>query len=498
MVEAERAALLTQLPAAVWVVGSDLRIRSWSAGATDLPADAAELLAIPLHIALDLSPDDALLAAHRSALQGAGGRVDLTRAGRIYEVTLSAVPDGTGVIAVAIEATQSRHNMAREQHRQKLESLGTLAGGIAHDFNNLLVGILGNSSLALMDLPEGGHLREAVTRVETAATRASDLCRQLLAYSGKGKFVDETFDLGDLLAEMTQLLRLSHAATVSLRVDVEPSTPPIHGDQAQVRQVVMNLLTNASDAVAERNGFVHIRVGSQQVDAGYLNKLELGAPLAPGRYTFIEVSDDGVGMTPDCQVRIFEPFFTTKLAGHGLGLAAVQGIVRGHGGAIKVYSELGKGTTVKVLFPSSAAEARVVEPARPGVVAPRSLRVLVVDDEAVVREVAGAALAHAGHTALFAEDGAEGIRVFDANVDAIDAVLLDLTLPLVSGAEVYRHIRSVRPGLPVLLSSGYNEVAATAAFVGKGLAGFIQKPWRAPELLNKLNEVVQSAEREGG
>ncbi len=496
--EGRLKALLDQSPAAVWTTDRELRMRSCRGGpVVDFDA-VEEVLGLPLTGVFGVAPDSALIDAHRAALEGVVDRtLDLGRGDATWEVHVSPMlaPDGVtidGTVAVGLDVTKTRAAQARMQHAQKLESLGILAGGIAHDFNNLLVGMLGNASLALMDLPQDAPMREAVQRIEKAAARGSELTRQLLAYSGKGRFVVELIDLGRLVEEMTELLQVSLSSKAVLRLDLDEGAPPVRADASQLRQVVMNLITNASDAVAHRSGAISVRVGAMHCDAAYLDTL-VAEGLEDGLYCFIEVSDTGPGMSPEVVARMFDPFFTTKRAGHGLGMAAVDGIVRGHGGGIKVYSEEGKGTTVKVLLPAEVGEDATTSvelpPDRP-TVAGEGLCVLVADDQETVREVARAVLERAGYRVLLAIDGIAAIEAFDQHVGVVDAAVIDLTMPRASGEEVFRHIRSLRPGLPVLLTSGYNEQDATSAFVGKGLAGFLQKPWRARALLEKLEEVL--------
>ncbi|MBE0611604.1 MAG: PAS domain S-box protein, partial [Dehalococcoidia bacterium] len=261
----------------------------------------------------------------------------------------------------AAEAERRRLDQQMQQ-TQKLESLGILAGGIAHDFNNLLVAILGNAGLALLELPPESPARQTVQAIETAAQRAADLTRQMLAYSGKGQFVVEPLNLSRVVEEMAHLLEVSVSKRAVLKYHFAPNLPPIEADATQVRQVIMNLITNASDAIGERSGVISISTGMQYADRAYLAESYLDADLPEGDYVYIEVADTGEGMADETRVRIFDPFFTTKFTGRGLGLAAVLGIVRGHRAAIKLYSESGRGTTFKVLFPAAAATAALPAP----------------------------------------------------------------------------------------------------------------------------------------
>jgi len=381
----------------------------------------------------------------------------------------------------------------RIQHAQKLESLGVLAGGIAHDFNNLLVGILGNASLALLDLPPESPARESVHQIELTARRASELTHQLLAYSGKGRFVVTRIDLSRLVEEITHLLEVTISKKAVLKFDFASVVLPVEADATQMRQVVMNLITNASDAVGETSGIITIATGMTEADERYLSGSWLPEPVPPGTYTYLEVSDTGQGMSPAALARIFEPFYSTKGSGRGLGLAAVLGIVRGHNGALKVYSEPGRGTTIKVLLP--CAEPAELLPGSPGEVLPvpaDGSTVLLADDEETVRSVGRRVLERAGYRVMTASDGKEAVEIFEARADDIDLVLLDMTMPRLSGAEAYARIRSIRPEVPTLLSSGYNEQDATSRFAGKGLAGFLQKPWTAQSLVEAVERVLRS------
>jgi two-component system cell cycle sensor histidine kinase/response regulator CckA len=250
---------------------------------------------------------------------------------------------------------------------QKLESLGVLAGGIAHDFNNLLTGILGNATLARLELPSGhASVRSALDNLESAALRAADLCKQMLAYTGKGRFVLQPLDLNHVVTDTAELLKLSVSQKVSVQLALEESLPSFDGDVTQIRQILLNLVINASEAIGERGGSVRIKTGRLRATREDLSKIVFRENTEPGEYVYFDVSDNGVGLDTKMTSRIFDPFFTTKFTGRGLGLAAVLGIVRSHRGAIKVESEHGRGTTFQVLFPASeVAEGRVVRPTTP-------------------------------------------------------------------------------------------------------------------------------------
>jgi PAS domain S-box-containing protein len=378
------------------------------------------------------------------------------------------------------------------QESQKLESLGVLAGGIAHDFNNLLTGVLGNASLARMDLPPDAPVQPYLEQIEIAATRAADLCKQMLAYSGKGRFVVNRLDLNALIEDTTRLLQVSISKRAVLKFQLASGLPVVLGDATQLRQVVMNLVINASEAIGEKSGFIGVTTGLTRADRAYLAGAYFARDLPEGDYVSLEISDNGGGMTPEVLERIFDPFFTTKFTGRGLGLAAVLGIVRGHKGALKVFSEEGWGTTFKILLPCAEGVAEEVARAAPGLADWRgSGLVLVVDDEETVRVTTARMLEASGFTTRLADNGRTGVEEFTSDPAAFTLVLLDLTMPHMDGDEAFRAIRAVRPDARVMLMSGFNEQEATARFTGQGLAGFLQKPFTLPALREKLQEIFR-------
>jgi signal transduction histidine kinase/CheY-like chemotaxis protein len=384
-------------------------------------------------------------------------------------------------------------NEAGLRETQKLESVGLLAGGIAHDFNNILTGVLGNASLALDDVPPGSQVAVRLAEVVSAAERAAQLTRQLLAYAGKGRFLIELLDLSQQVREISSLVKTSIPRTVQLRLELAEDLPPIEADAAQIQQVVMNLVINSGEAIPEgQNGAVLITTGVQDVDDAYIRTAVPGFDVKQGRYVTLEVHDTGVGIAPDVISRIFDPFFTTKFAGRGLGLAAVRGIVQGHGGAMKVYSTPGQGATFKLLFPASRSKDRKrFEKAAKQSSLNGSGTVLVIDDEEIVRRTARATLERFGYKVVMAEDGRQGLDEFRRLAGRVDVVLLDMTMPVMSGEETFRELRLIRPDVQVVLSSGYNEVEAIRHFAGKGLAGFIQKPYTAARLAQAIRSVLK-------
>lgn len=385
---------------------------------------------------------------------------------------------------------------ARVQHAQKLESLGVLAGGIAHDFNNLLVSMMGYASLAQNTLDEVEPAHELINNVVNAAQRAADLTKQLLAYSGKGQFVVEDIDLNRLVKEMGSILRIALPRGVLLKESYADNLPLISADRAQIAQVVMNLITNAGEAVGDRSGIVTVSTSVVDASAEYLAESEWDTQLEAGFYVCLEVSDTGEGMDRETRDKIFEPFFTTKFAGRGLGLAAVLGIVRGHEGSIRLYSESGRGTTFKVLLPISGAAKESLD-SEPTTLAQIEGCALVVDDEPSIRAVARMVLQAAGMEVETANDGVDGIAKFRANPERYTVVLLDMTMPHIGGREAFREIRKIREDACVILSSGYAEQDATSGFEGKRLSGFIQKPYRPAELIAEIRLAMARCGEDG-
>ena len=381
-------------------------------------------------------------------------------------------------------------------HGQKLESLGVLAGGIAHDFNNLLMAIIGHLDLALMRLPDLSPVRDSIGHSLQAARRATDLTREMLAYSGRGRFMVVRLGLSALLRENVELLRAAISRTVTLSLCLPPHEVWMEADPAQVQQVIMNLLTNASEAIGDKPGVITLRTGVEECDATSLRRSRLDEKPAPGTYAYIEVSDSGCGMDAETQQRLFDPFFTTKFTGRGLGMSAVLGIVRGHKGTILVDSAPGRGTTVRVLFP--ACEVGVEAPdGVPGGRAPGqripalSGPVLVVDDEEAVRRLCLEYVErHLGVHGIGAANGEEALRIFAERADEISVVLLDLTMPQLDGVATFRRLKDVRPDVRVILMSGYDERDATERFTHEGLAGFLQKPFLAHELVDKIAKLA--------
>jgi len=403
------------------------------------------------------------------------------------------------LVAVSRDVTEERHAAderrkfeQRMQHAQKLESLGVMAGGIAHDFNNLLTPILGEASLALADLPLESPLRTRLDRIIKAANRAAALTRQMLAYAGTESLEPERLDVSRTLRKMAQLIESAATQNAVLEYDLPGDLPAIEGDAAQLSQVALNLVSNASEALGEGTGRIAVRTGALYADHAALSHAFPDDDLPEGTYVYLEVADTGCGMDAETRARIFDPFFTTKFTGRGLGLAALLGIVRAHGGAIEVDTTPGRGTRFRVLFPAvegtrAESAAPLADPARRG-----SRTVLVVDDDESVVQLASETLERAGFRALGFSDVSEAIAAFRRRADEISVVLLDRTMPELSGEAAFAELRSIRPDAPIVLVSGYTEEIARQAFAGKGLAGFVQKPFLPATLVRAVRTALES------
>ena len=388
-------------------------------------------------------------------------------------------------------ALEERRSMeAKLQETQKLESLGVLAGGIAHDFNNLLTGVLGNASLAAAEVAPGSAAHGFLAQIEMAATRAADLCRQMLAYSGKGRFDVKALDLNALIRETMNLLGISISKRARLEFQFAPSLPSVLADATQLRQIVMNLVINASEALGERDGIVRVSTSTAMLGREALASANASPDATEGNHVCFEVSDTGCGMEPEVLQRIFDPFYSTKFTGRGLGLAAVLGIVRGHRGAITVTSTQGEGTCFRVLLP--VASDRVEATSETGA-PPDSWRgaglALVVDDEDTVRAVTTRLLDFLGFQTITAADGSEAVDLFPTLRD-VRLVVLDLTMPRMDGVETLRALRKLQPDLPVLIMSGFTTQDVATRFAGDTRVDFIQKPFTLAQAREKIRRLL--------
>lgn len=392
-------------------------------------------------------------------------------------------------------AADERLNFEKQiLHAQKLESLGVLAGGIAHDFNNILTSVIGNADLALMRINPESPAVDNLRSIEKAAARAADLAKQMLAYSGKGKFVISNHDINGLLEEMLHILQVSISKKAVLRLNLTRPLPSVEADATQIRQIIMNLVINASEAIGDKSGVIAITTGCMNCDNSYLKDVWLDENIGDGLYVFIEIADTGCGMAKETLAKLFDPFFTTKFTGRGLGMAAVLGIVRGHKGAIKVYSEPGKGSAFKILLPASGKPAEIFNHDSENDHWKGNGTVLLVDDEETVRGIGTEMLKELGFNVVTANDGREAIEAYKARTD-ISFVILDLTMPHMDGEHCFRELRMLNPDVRVIISSGFSELEVTQKFVGKGLAGFIQKPYKLSVLRDGIMGLLSTVNK---
>jgi PAS domain S-box-containing protein len=401
-----------------------------------------------------------------------------------------------GAIALLTDVTE-RHALDEQvREAQKRESLGVLAGGVAHEFNNLLVGILANVAFAAAELPAGSEVRAAVEDARTAAQKASDLTRQLLAYSGRGKFTVGPVDLNALAGEMVALATPALQPRARVVTALAPALPEVRGDAGQLRQVVLSLVTNASDALQERPGTVTLRTGVERLERMALARFHGGDALAEGSYVVLQVEDDGAGMDEPTRARIFEPFFTTKFTGRGLGLPAAFGILKAHGGAIRVESVPGQGSTITVLLPPRVAAAPAAAPAHPASPAAAAQGgrplVLVADDEEVVRRAARRALERAGFEVEEVGDGRQAVDRFAEAQGRIACVLLDLTMPGMGGEAALAAIRERSVDVPVVLTSGFSDRDEASAEASDPRVGFLPKPFGPSELVAAVRRAMSA------
>lgn len=403
---------------------------------------------------------------------------------------------------LALDATGSgRRRDERIEERlmvaQRLESLGLLAGGIAHDLGNLLVAMLGNAELARLELEGDGQTSERLAGVELAARKASSLCNQMLAYVGKTTTSTARVNVYKLINDMTDLLRVSIPPSIELMRHIERDLSRVQGDPSQLQQVVMNLVTNAADAIGDGGGRITIRAHNVQCTAEYLAGSLAGDELPGGEYVVLEVADTGAGMTEETRSRMFDPFFTTKSQGRGLGLAAVLGIARSHGAAIQAYSRPEHGTRMRLYFPAAPEEDDEVEDREQGSYRGAAItipgKVLVIDDDELVMRVVCGVLERAGYEVLSACNGREGLTAFEANAADVAAVVLDMAMPVLNGYDTLVELRSKWPTVPVVVASGYFDGAES--FEGLGVNVRILKPYSPRDLLKAVSEAIGSGMR---
>jgi len=392
------------------------------------------------------------------------------------------------MVGLAIEG--ARHE---EQLRltTKMEALGVLAGGIAHDFNNLLATILGNSELALERAEHDPKTRQAFEAVVTASLRARELCNQMLTYAGQGSVSTEVVECNALVRELGTLLGVTLSKKATLYYDLHREPLGVQVDRSQLGQVIMNLITNASEALGDSEGRVEIASTARSLLGSERELLRANVQLPPGEYVCLEVTDTGEGMNSSRQQRIFDPFYTTKVVGRGLGLAAVQGIMVRHNGAILIDSEPGNGTTMTVLFPRVAVVEEAATSGSRGLDSRRQAHILLADDEPTVLDALIQSLQLAGYSTTSARDGQEAVDLYREQPDRFDCVVLDLSMPRLDGAEAFRELCKIRPDVRVILSSGFSEQDIMERFEGDRPSGVIRKPARRRDFLATVARVLE-------
>ena len=418
--------------------------------------------------------------------------------GSLREVEVAGVMTvygGKPSVQVVIRNITERKQLEQERilyerkllEAQKMESLGVLAGGIAHDFNNVLMTILGNAAIALLDLDQDSEPYQSVRAIEQSAREASELTKQMLAYSGKGNFLMQAINLNEIMHTMDTLLHSAIPKSVTLKFDLSDTIADIEGDPAQLRQIMLNLLTNAGEAIGERNGHILVKTYSQTWTVA--PPAVAVAPHVPaGTYVCFEVIDTGIGITNETREKMFDPFFSTKFTGRGLGLAVVLGIIRGHRGTIDVRSQPNRGTSIRVFLPVIKRVEKIAHPTPPP---STSTRILVVDDEPSVRWVTERVLKRLGFDVLACNDGKSAIETLQQHLNDIACVLLDLTMPIMNGEQTLKALRTIKPDLPVIMMSGSSEETASTHIKRSNLVAFLQKPFTISELQETLSTVVR-------
>lgn len=417
--------------------------------------------------------------------------------GSCFWVRIQAVPAGDGECWVTLEDLTERKKAAEEklaieqqfQQAQKMESLGVLAGGIAHDFNNILTIIMANCSLARKK-PETAC--DYLLTIENAANRAAELCRQMQAYAGKAQLVQTKINMAALVDDMLKMLSSNVNKNIRIKCDLATDIPFIMGDAGQLRQVIMNLILNASEAIGTAQGEICVTLAKAEVKDGDLNKDHLGKVIPPGRYICLEVADSGYGMDDETKRRLFEPFYSTKFAGRGLGLAATLGIIAAHKGGLQLSSQPDAGATFIIYLPVCKTNTEDAESIPP--VLPEKWQgsgtILLVDDEEQIRMVAKAMLETLGFAVVEASNGKEALAVYQENIADIDMVMTDIGMPIMDGYELFSELKKFDSELPIIVSSGFGDAAVLSRIALEDTAGFLCKPYSFDQLQKLLKDVV--------
>ncbi|MBN1674383.1 MAG: response regulator [Kiritimatiellae bacterium] len=380
----------------------------------------------------------------------------------------------------------------RWAHKRKLESLQNLAGGVAHDFNNKLTGVIGNAQLALQALPEDSEVRADLQRIIDNAEEMAELSQKMLAYSGRGHFLSLPMNLSTVVSEFEHILRQKVTPKILLETKLDRDVQQMSGDRGEIEQMLLHLVKNANESIGGAQGTITINTSTRFCDDQSMKPNFPEERVRPGYYVCLEVSDNGQGMDSATLKRVFDPFFTTKFVGRGLGLAAVLGIVQGHGGMIAAQSEVERGTTFSLYFPVLKEKAVPVRP-RPPAPRPEAVhaKILIAEEDDSIRDLARRSLEDAGYSTLVAANGPQCVDMFRVYANQIDLVLLDMTMPGMKGAEVLADIRRIRPEVRVLLSSGYSESQVNREFTDQQPDGFMHKPFQMRELVEKVADMLR-------
>jgi two-component system, cell cycle sensor histidine kinase and response regulator CckA len=490
------ATLLARTPLVLFAINAEGNYTlSEGAGLTVLGRKPGEAVGQSIYDRYAARPD--IIADIRRGLAGDTFTVRREINGAVFEIYFTPLRGTgdkvTGLSGVALDITgrDSAERARKKTERQifeeqKLESLGLLAGGVAHDFNNLLTAVLGNASLARLELPTGSPVLGNLTQIEQASQTAAGLCQQLLAYSGRGRLEMGELDLGELVRETADRLRPAAGSRVQLQLELTPRLPAIIADRNQLRQVIQSLVLNSLEMIGGRNGVVQIMTRLESITPGWLENARIGQDILPGEYVVLEIKDNGPGLSPETQERIFDPFFSTKAKGRGLGLAASLGVMRSHHGALRLWSQPGSGTRFVLVFPPHGERVARPEPVSAGSGWQGHGRVLIVDDEDNVRATAAQMTAYFGFEVRQAGSGQQALELVRRAAEPFDLVLLDLTMPEMDGFATFTAIRQLRPTQRIVVFSGYSEQDAQQRFAGQNLTGFLQKPFSADALRDIL------------
>ena len=424
--------------------------------------------------------------------------------GESFPAEVGAAPvvfDGEDAVMITVRDISELKQYEKEkkemqyqlEHVQRLESLGVLAGGIAHDFNNLLTAIAGNAELLRLEVSHVEAAKPYMDHIDDSCNYAADLCKQMLAYAGKGQYVIDTINLNDLVKSMSRLMRASVSSRIRLGVQLDEKLPMIEGDVSQIKQVILNFIVNSADAIGVQDGQIKISTFRRVLNRKKLGVLYNGTHMDEGEYVVLEVKDSGCGMSESLQKKIFDPFVTTKTTGSGLGLSAVLGIIKAHLGGLEVHSEEGKGTVFRVFFPMSGfikTTTIVIATGEMGTWDGAGL-ILVVDDDATVRDVVAAFAEKLNLDVMYAEDGRSGVDMFRQYHHKLQVVMMDMTMPRLGGLDAMREMREINPDVPIVLMSGYAESEALSVTSGEQADAFVQKPFRFKTVKKALYQVMK-------